>query len=586
MNQNENKQYKITFIFIIIFVAFVLLIANIFHIMFDNQKLPKLVITESDRAIRGDILSAGHFKIATSKKLYKAIVDTRNIDPNKKEMFIDLFSTFSGMDKEEVREKIESKFGFVTLTYKLDSKSARYVNQLNSKLFSLGVFVEYTDQKRGRKFLHGLSVIESGEYRIYPLKDCLTPVIGYVAKYEDRGYTNIVGKYGLEKYYQKELEGIQSTKITGRRDIRNNIIFDSNSIVKNRYDGYDVVTSISIPLQRSVEMILDKMRDELNAKEIIASVMDSKSGAIIAIASSRRFDITHVKDANALTISAIRYIFEPGSVMKPIIFSLLLKRDLIKLDEIIRTYNGKFYLQNTPITDEHRYPYLSAENIIVHSSNIGMAQISQRLDPLDYFQGLRDFGFGQKSKIDLSYELAGSIPSIHQLKNSVFKATASYGYGIKVNFFQLLKAYNVFNNNGYLLQPSIGRELRSPIHNQIIEKDKPFRVLPQNITQTMKNILIKTVQEGTGKGAITKGIEVGGKTGTAQIAIRGAYEKVYNSSFFGFANGKNNHYTIGVTVIEPDPNSPVHFASKSAVPVFKRIVDEMVKRRYLSPFSN
>ena len=539
MNLNDTKKYKITFIFVIISIAFFLLIANIIHIILDSRKLPKLVITESDKAIRGDILSAGHFKIATSKKLYKAVVDTRNIDPNKKEMFIDLFSTFSGMDKEEVRNKIDSKFGFVTLTYKLNSKSARYLKQLNSKLFNLGVFIEYTDEKLNRKFLHGLSIIESGEYRIYPLKDCLTPVIGYVSKYEDHGYTHIIGKYGLEKFYEKELEGIQSTKIIGRRDVRNNIIFDNNSIVKNRYDGYDIVTSISLPLQRSIELILDQMRAKLNAKEIIASVMDSQSGSIIAIASSRRFDITHVKDANALTISAIRYIFEPGSVMKPVIFSMLLKSHLITIDEIIRTFNGQYQLKDKLITDEHRYPYLSAENIIVHSSNVGMAQISQRLDPLDYFQGLRDFGFGQKSKIDLSYELAGSIPSIHQLKNSVFKATASYGYGIKVNFFQLLKAYNVFNNNGYLLQPSIARELKSPIHNQLIEKDKPFRILSKIVTKTMKNILIKTVQEGTGKRAITKGIEVGGKTGTAQIAIRGEYEKVYNSSFFGFANGKN-----------------------------------------------
>ena len=583
MNPNESKRLKITFIFFLIALAFVILAGTLIHITTDNRKLPKLVVTESDKALRGSILSSQGFKIATSKKLYKAVVDTRNIDPNKKELFIELFSTYSGIDKEEVREKIDSKFGFVTITYKLDSKSARYVKQLATKLYKLKVFIEYTDRKNSRKFLHGLEVLESGEYRIYPLKDCLTPVIGYVKKFEKDGYTRIKGAYGLEKFYERDLEGIQDTRIVGRRDVRNNIILDESSSVKNRYDGYSITTSISIPLQRSIEQILDFKKKELGAKEIIASVMDSISGKIIVIASSRRYDITNITNADALTISAIRYIFEPGSVMKPITFALLYQKNKVALDEIIRTYNGEYQIKNKVITDEHKNEYLSAENVIVHSSNIGMFQLAQRLDELSYFQGLRDFGFGKRTGIDLAYELKGSIPSIYQLKNSIFKGTASYGYGIKVNFFQLLQAYNVFNNGGLLVHPGIGQKLSSILHTQEIKRAKPQRVLPKSVADVMKRVLIKTVNEGTGKNAITEGVEVGGKTGTAQIAIRGVYEEVYNSSFFGFANGKNNHYTIGVTVIEPNPEGSIHFASQSAVPVFKEIVDKMLELKFLTP---
>jgi len=583
MNPNESKRLKITFIFFLIALAFVILAGTLIHITTDDRKLPKLVVTESDKALRGSILSSQGFKIATSKKLYKAVVDTRNIDPNKKELFIELFSTYSGIDKEEVREKIDSKFGFVTITYKLDSKSARYVKQLATKLYKLKVFIEYTDRKNSRKFLHGLEVLESGEYRIYPLKDCLTPVIGYVKKFEKNGYTRIKGAYGLEKFYERDLEGIQDTRIVGRRDVRNNIILDESSSVKNRYDGYSITTSISIPLQRSIEQILDFKQKELGAKEIIASVMDSRSGKIIVIASSRRYDITNITNADALTISAIRYIFEPGSVMKPITFALLYQRNKVALDEIIRTYNGEYQIKNKVITDEHKNEYLSAENVIVHSSNIGMFQLAQRLDELSYFQGLRDFGFGKRTGIDLAYELKGSIPSIYQLKNSIFKGTASYGYGIKVNFFQLLQAYNVFNNGGLLVHPGIGQKLSSILHTQEIKRAKPKRVLPKSVADVMKRLLIKTVNEGTGKNAITEGVEVGGKTGTAQIAIRGIYEEVYNSSFFGFANGKNNHYTIGVTVIEPTPEGSIHFASQSAAPVFKEIVDKMLELKFLTP---
>ncbi len=583
MNQNESKKFKITFIFFIILFFFLLLIGALVHIATSDKRLPRLTISETDKAIHGDILSRNHFTISSSKKLYKAAVDTRNIDPTKKELFITLFSTFSNIPQEEIRQKIASKFGFVTLTYKLDSKAARYVSKLSKRLFELGVIKRYINVEKNQNFLHGLEITESGEQRFYPLGETLTPIIGYVQKFEKDRYTTIKGKYGLEKYYAKELEGLQSTQITGRRDVRNNIILDNESEVKNRYDGYNVVTSISLKLQKSIEKLLLSHKEKLGAKEIMVAVMESKSGNLLAVASSRRFIPGRIKDADALTISAIRHIYEPGSVMKPIVYSLLLKENLVKNDDIIRTYNGRFMLGKKEITDEHRYPYLSAENVIVHSSNIGMAQLSQRLDPLNYFQGLRDFGFGRPTGIDLSYELSGSMPDIHRLKNSIYRATASYGYGIKVNFFHLLQAYNVFNNEGKLVHPSIGEFLQSGSKKQAIFHKKATQVLPASVALKMQKILFKTVQEGTGKNAITKGVMVGGKTGTAQISVRGHYEEIYNNSFFGYANDGSHRYTIGVTVIEPDPDGIGHYASTSAVPVFKDIVDCLIKESFLTP---
>lgn len=565
-------------------ILFIILIGAFIHINSSDKRLPQLRISEDDKAIRGDILSRNNFTLSTSKKLYKATIDTRNINPDKATLFVTLFSIFSNIPKEQIKEKLLSNYGFVTLSYKLDSKTARYIKQLTRKLYKMGVFVRYTDEESGNTFFHGLNVTESGEYRVYPLKDTLTPVIGFVRKEEKNGYTHIVGKYGLESYYGDKLAGIQSTRIIGRRDIRNNIIFDNNSKVKNRVDGYDIVTSISIKLQKELESILDRQRERIQAKEIMACVMDSKSGNILAIASSRRVDPANKrKNGDHLTISAIRYLFEPGSVMKPIVLSLLLDERNVAIDDIVRTYNGRFKLGRKIITDEHKYEYLSVDNIIVHSSNIGMTVLSQKLDEIDYFQGLRNFGFSKRSNIDLSYELSGSIPNIHQLKNSVIKATASYGYGIKVNFFQLMQAYNIFNNNGYKIQPSIGEFIKSKTSSQKIFHKKSIQVLKPDTAQTMHNVLIKTVNQGTGKGAITSGVEVGGKTGTAQISVRGRYSQTYNSSFFGFANDKNSRYTIGVTVIEPNPKGAMRFASQSAVPVFKDIVDIMIKNNFLIP---
>ncbi len=399
-----------------------------------------------------------------------------------------------------------------------------------------------------------------------------------------KNYTTVDGKYGLEKFYDKALTGIQSTKIHGRKDVNHNIILDKNSQVKNRVDGLDVITSISLKFQSALEEILDKHRERTDAKEIIASVMDSKTGEVLAVASSRRYNPSKITDIESTTISVTRYMFEPGSVLKPITFALLLQDKKIHPHDIINTENGRYQLGNTIITDEHKYDYLSAENIVVHSSNVGMAKLAQKLDEIDFYQGLIEFGFSRKSGIDISDELGGSIPNIHQLRHSTYKATASYGYGMKVNFFQLLAAYNIFNNEGKWIKPSIGSYFQSASgKKQKIEDKKTKQAIEPNIAYIMNHILRKVVKDGTGKEAYTEGLRVGGKTGTAHISIRGRYENVYNSSFFGFANDYKNRYTIGVTAIEPSDD--FHFASQSAVPVFKNIVDALVEHKILTPLN-
>lgn len=106
----------------------------------------------------------------------------------------------------------------------------------------------------------------------------------------------------------------------------------------------------------------------------------------------------------------------------------------------------------------------------------------------------------------------------------------------------------------------------------------PVQVIAPATAERMKQILIKTVNQGTGTLAKTPGLEVGGKTGTAHIAKHGGYVNSYHTSFIGFANDAKHTYTIGITVINP---KTVYFASITAVPVFKAIVDMMVEEKYL-----
>jgi cell division protein FtsI (penicillin-binding protein 3) len=239
----------------------------------------------------------------------------------------------------------------------------------------------------------------------------------------------------------------------------------------------------------------------------------------------------------------------------------------------------KYLLGRKMIVDEHKFKMLSAEDVIVHSSYIGIAQLAQRLKGKEFQEGLNRFGFAHFSGTDLPYEKRGSIPSTEKLDNYLYKAIVSYGYGVSSNTMQLLKAYNTFNNNGRMINPMVVNSLidTNGKVERITNRD-PIQVISPATAQRMKQILIKTVNEGTATIAKTKGLEVGGKTGVVHVAKNGKYLDSYNTSFVGFVNDAKNTYTIAIMAREPRTK---YSPSISAVPVFKAIVDMMVEEKYL-----
>jgi cell division protein FtsI (penicillin-binding protein 3) len=538
-------------------------------------------------SLRGSILSADNYMLASSQRLYKVVVDTRNIDPDKKDLFIKLYCLYANDNENRVRKIIDADNGSVTLSYGIDSKNAEHLRSLAGKLLKLGVFKSYT-KSNGIVFLHGMDIVQSGELRVYPYKDTLAPIVGYVRKIEQDAITRREGVKGLERFYEDKLSFAQDIYIAGYRDVIDTIILNKEIKVKEPINGQDIQLSIPLKLQKIIERKLDLHKARLEAKEIIAVVMKSDTGDIISLASSNRYDANSLKqdDYPFLNIQSVEYIYEPGSVMKPIVYALLLKNGKITPKDIFRTYGGKYNIGKYIIRDEHKFKseWISARDAIIYSSNIVMSQLGQKLDAGQYYDGLRAFGFGEKTGIDLTQENAGDKISHSYFKSEITRATVGYGYGINVNFIQLIKAFNVFNNNGFLINPKIVSfimDKKNIIHE--IKNEEPLRVIPEHIANMVKETLIDTVKNGSGTKAFVDGVVVGGKTGTAQIAKKGVYYNLYNSSFIGFANDNEGaKYTIGVLVIEP---SREYFGSQSAAPIFKDIVSSMIEEGKLYPNS-
>lgn len=589
---NKNRVSKVAFAFIMALFFMVLFLSSTFFLT-SKRNIPNTEKEQYNIALRGNIITQDNFTIASSKEIYRAEIDLRSIDKTKLELFLKLFQIYSGINDETVKvikKRLEVKkpksYNFVLLQ-NINSKQASYLKELAKKLYLQGFFKPFTNSNN-KVETRGLNIIEHKEDRTYMGKDSLTPIIGYTraALDEADGVLKNFGVKGVEKYYDECLKAIQDEKVQGLKDIGGNIVLNLDSVQQKKINGCDLYLNISLKIQKMIEKTIDQKNIDLKANEIIVGVMQSRTGKIIALASSRRYDPSNrSKDLSVLNASAIEYSYEAGSVIKPFVFTTALRLDKLKINEKINTHNGSYKLGQFTIQDDHKAPQMSPEEVLVFSSNIGMIQIAKRLSNFEIVAGLRIFHFGEKSGIDLPYEQNGDLPNPQRLRD-IEKSVLSYGYGLKTTFIQLLAGYNVFNNEGFYISPKIADKIYQNGSFKEIQQHKKEKILSKNANDIVKNILITTIEKGTGRKAFTKGLVVGGKTGTARIAERGGYtSNRYNASFFGFANDDKNAYTIGVLVRNPTkPYS--YYAAQSALPIFKDTIDILVKEGLLNPNQN
>ena len=550
------KNYKILYIFGGFFLVFVLLFfVFLFLAIMKPPSYFSPITTKTTLAMRGNIFT-DNYSVAKSKKIYAVSINPIFIDPLKKNLFINLFSIYANVNKKELR-KLLKKRKYIILA-KVDLKTAQNLKYLLKVLDKKRVFKA---DKNGIR--RGYYIEDYAFKRVYPYDDTLEPVLG---RYRD---DKKQGENGIEEYYDAYLSPRQNGIIKGNRDVYGNIIYDKDAYIIHEINGGDLKLNINLVLQRKIEKLLSIQKEKFQADEVMAAVVDSKTGKILALASSNRYNPNHIRkeDIKNMKIGFIRTLYEPGSVMKPITFAILLQNNKVNPYETLKAYNGKWKpkWRRTYIRDDEPFELLSAENALVYSSNIVISQLALRLTNKEFYEGLKNFGLGEKSGVDLPYELKGYVPSIVKLKYPVFETTTAYGYGILVNFMQLLKTYNSFNNQGIEIIPKIADV-----------PTKSHRVMSAKNAAILMNILRKIVLKGTAQKAYVNGIFTAGKTGTAQRSVNGRYGRTYNSSFFGFANDENNRYTIAVTFINIKAKWPNYFASASAVPTFKSIVDIML----------
>lgn len=587
-----NRKNKIFFLYILIFTAMSIFLFSVLKTIASDRRVPSNTSTIHDRSFRGAIISADGYTLSDSQKTYQAVVRGASIDPDKKPLFVKLFSIYSGIPQKEILKKFKNRKGKVIrgniiLSKSINSRAAMQLKTLSYKLRKLDVFRSIKN-RNGIEVVYGLDIIENGESRRFPLHDVLSPILGYVGDKSDGRYTRPTGKKGLERAYDKYITKKQDGLIRGKRDVVGALIHDRNTKFLPRVDGLDLHLNIPLSLQRRIELMTDQMKQSINADEVIVAVMESSTGKVLSMATSKRYDPSHIrqKDIATLVPKFTEYPYEAGSVLKPLTVAIALDKKRITPNTWFKTGYKKFDITGgQSVSDDDYFESMPVTEIIIHSSNIGISQISWRLSGQEYREGLLKFGIAQKTGIDLSRDLPGSLKPVRKLNHKMHRANSSFGYGMMVTFTQMLKAYSAFNNDGLAMTPMLVDYLQDATGKRykLPPKVGNMRAVSKKTANQIHDILLEVVKRGTGVAAKYPGLEVGGKTGTAHIAKNGRYTREYHSSFYGFANDKKgNRYTIGVLVIRAKKYRH-YFASKSAVPTFRRTLDILVELDYLKP---
>jgi len=428
--------------------------------------------------------------------------------------------------------------------------------------------------------IHGLSFVEEWK-RIYPNENLMSQVLGFLGN-EGQGLE------GLELRFEESLRGNQK-KVTVKRDARGRPLVSEGLLFTENPEGHEIQLTVDSELQYQLENELQKVMTDFQADGAMGIILDAQTSAIRAMATLPGFDLNRIQSAPAALRRnrAVTDFFEPGSVIKPFIVAKGIKDQLIQPNSKYFCEMGQWRIGNRTIRESdsnHRYGSISVTEILAFSSNIGTGKMALHMGAEKVREGLLEFGFGQKTGIDLPGEVKGILHELpwggHQTAN------ISFGQGMTATLLQVANAYAVLANGGFLKKPYIVEKLRNLETGEVevFEPSEIRRVLSRQEAESMRMILTSVTQkEATGYSARVPGFQVAGKTGTAQKARvdgRGYEPGAYISSFAGMIPAHRPEFVIYVAVDHP---RKAYYASQVAAPLFSRVASFAVRHKGLAP---
>ncbi|RNA70622.1 stage V sporulation protein D [Alteribacter keqinensis] len=502
-------------------------------------------------AKRGEILDRNGTALATNVSAPSVLVVPRQVeDPNKTAAGL---AEVLNIDIQRAYELVTKKESIV----RINPEGRKISNELANEVRLLQ--------------LDGVYIAEDNR-RHYPFGKYLSHVLGF-AGIDNQGLT------GLELYYDQYLKG-EEGHVSFYSDAKGRRMPNLADEYTPPLDGMNLTLTIDANIQTIIERELDIAEATYNPDGAIAIAMNPNTGEVLGMSSRPHYDPGRFNEVPPEIYNQNKPVwsqYEPGSTFKIITLAAALEEGKVDLK------NDHFHDPGSIEVAGHRlrcwkkggHGSQTFLEVVQNSCNPGFVVLGERLGKQKLFDYIHDFGFGEKTGIDLQGEAKGILFDLDNV-GPLEQATTAFGQGVSVTPIQQVAAVAAAVNGGYLYTPYLAKEWTDPDTGEVVSRTSPVMkkdVISEETSAQIRDALEHVVAKGTGRGAFVDGYRVGGKTGTAQKAEGGRYlENNHIVSFIGFAPADDPQIVVYVAV--DNPKETLQFGGIVAAPIVGNIIED------------
>ena len=576
-NQKNRKMFGIA-LFLTFFCIFVLFVVRFFVIATTKDVQNRNLQTMASRmytskriieAKRGTIYDAQGNALAQDTKTYTvtAVLSHQSSTAKGKPNYV---------TNKKKAAKVLAKYLDITEKKALSIMSPKRKNVYQVEFGAAGSNISVSTMKKIKaQHVTGLQ-FTSTPARQYPAGDFASQLIGLAtAKTNDKtGQTKLVGRLGLESYFNKNLTGINGLKEI-KQDVYGYQLADSQVKGRPAKDGADVYTTLDNRTQQQLETLITKAEKETQASSMTAVVMEAKTGKILAATQRPNVNSSTPVWRNAL----VQDTYEPGSTMKVLALAAAIDSGNFNPEAVYKS--GTWELGGGKITDWNTAGWgnITYKEGFYRSSNVAFAHIEQDMGSATWKKYIQKFGLLKNVGI---YGMSGESKGYTSYKGTLEQANTAFGQGITVNVMQMMQAFSAIANNGTMVKPYFIKKIVAS-DGKTLEKTKPQTIGHPVSQATAKKVLhymqgVIYNKNGTGQVYKISGYRIAGKTGTAQIGSSHGYETGstnYLYSFVGMAPAKNPKYVVYITMKQPQhiTKAAEQYMAEVVNPVTKQLLD-------------
>jgi len=547
MTKNYLKfKNRIRFVSTVLVFVWAVFVYRLFTIqIIDRVDNPQGMKVEVIKGKRGNIFDVEGNNVTQNLTFYTIGIHPKKI--SNKDIFLRELSDCTGTDIGIYFSKFNEEKSYI----QLEKKTIENCQKLKSR--------------------YGDALVINQDYkRYYPEENLFGQIVGF---------TNVddVGISGLEFQYNKYLEPKTGSRVFKRNGLGKRIS-DPTLPYEAPEDGSDIYLTINKEYQAILREELIDQVEKTEASSAMGIILNPQTGEIVSMVSVPDFNPNNPEDfqleyqKNRLILDTV----EPGSTFKIVTIAAALKSDIDPMDE----YNveGPYNFHDIKmIEDSEPHSVLTVKEILAYSSNIGTIKIAESLGQNKIYNQAKEFGFGSKTGLNPMGEASGIVYETKKWSKSSMHSIP-LGYEVSATPIQIAMAYASIANGGFLLKPYMINEVKKS-DNTILKNEKRSkkRILSQSDEEILKDMLLHTVESGSGKKARLPGWDVAGKTGTSKKIVDGQYsESEFLSSFVGFFPKENPQLLALIMIDGASVSRNYHWGSMSAAPVFKSVMKRII----------